>query len=772
MPRLIIHLLPLCLLPVLSQGWAAYTPEISAGTTVTSETVDGSQGNQQVYGTLTDSTITGNKAYSYINSGGKTRHITVTDGGTLYSLPGGQTEQTYVTQGGYLQINGSATDTTVDNGGQVYVNAGTSGAEDATQGGFATQTTVGNDGVMINRYGVDENTVVQSGGELDTGWDQQYETRDTAISRNAEIQNGGKQQVTNGGTSENSQVDAGGTLLVTGTLHYDSVTDTSTDWYYGTAINSAVSGEMQNLGGMDQDTQIQSGGAYLLDRGGQSSNLRVEQDGSAQINQGRLDNFWLAGSMSVSSQATLTGSGDVENGGELTLSEGAQTSGVDLTLAGDLVLSNWASTAGHSYSLDSLTMDDGSVYFDSASFATLNLSTLSGSGNFYMNTDIAGQQGDMINVSGEANGDFGILIADTGESPQDNQSLQIVHTGGGDAQFSLLNPDQQVDIGTWEYQLTPDDQGNWSLTPGATPTPTPSTDAVLALANVAPSIFQTELSALHNRLDAVRARPHDGEFWMQALSNRFDANRTGSAAYRQTLGGVVLGYDTRMPLRSGALTWGISGSYSRSDLDLSNDGDGSVDSYSAALYASYYDRSHVWLDGVLKGNIFNQHLSARMSSGGLADGSYTTPGIGGSLTTGYDFQLSRTTLSPFIGFSGFTAQGDDYRLSNGMQARPGTAKSALAQAGLRLSQHIAGQRGAEFTPWLKVSLEQEFVHNNEVRVNEDTFNNNCAGVRGSYQLGLNATLTPQTRLTASAQYQKGDGVESPWTGMLGFSHAF
>lgn len=260
------------------------------------------------------------------------------------------------------------------------------------------------------------------------------------------------------------------------------------------------------------------------------------------------------------------------------------------------------------------------------------------------------------------------------------------------------------------------------------------------MANVTPTIFQTEIAAQYNRLDVARARPHDGEFWMQALSNRFDVNRTGSAAYRQTLGGVVLGYDTRLPLRSGALTWGVSGSYSRSDLDLSNDGDGSVDSYSAALYASYYDRSHLWLDGVLKGNLFNQHLTAQMSSGGLADGSYTTPGIGGSLTTGYDFQLSRTTLSPFIGFSGFTAQGDDYRLSNGMQARPCTAKSALAQAGLRLSQHISDQKGATFTPWMKVSLEQEFVHNNEVRVNDDTFNNDSAGVRGSYQLGLSAII--------------------------------
>jgi outer membrane autotransporter protein len=193
-----------------------------------------------------------------------------------------------------------------------------------------------------------------------------------------------------------------------------------------------------------------------------------------------------------------------------------------------------------------------------------------------------------------------------------------------------------------------------------------------------------------------------------------------------------MGYDARLPLARGALTWGISGSYSRSDLDMSNNSVGSVDSYGVALYASYHDRSRFWLDGVLKGNIFNQHLYARMSSGGQADGSYTTPGIGGSLTTGYDLHPGRATLSPFVGFTGFTAQSDDYSLSNGMQARPGTAKLALAEAGLRLSQSFATHSGAQFTPWIKVSLEQEFVHNNEVQVNDDHFNNDSAGSRGRY----------------------------------------
>ncbi|EEP0996712.1 TPA: autotransporter outer membrane beta-barrel domain-containing protein [Salmonella enterica] len=760
------------ILPFISlSARADYHTQINAGNTVSGDIVDGSKGNQYVYGILTDSTITGTYAWSDVGNGGQTNNITVTDRGELFLESGGSAYGTQIATDGELQVNGYAENTYVDNGGQVYVNAGKNGVEDPSQGGLIVNTTIGADGLMVNRYGIDTNTVVEAGGELDTGWNYPYEIRNTAISRNAVIQNGGIQQVSNGGTSEGSQVDDGGALIVTGTWHYNVVTDTQPSaWYRGTADDTAVYGTMQNQGGLDKNSTVQSGGQYALGGYGLSQQLTVAQGGCAQINNGALDSFWLYGLMNVSSQATLTGTGTVGSSGELVLNEGAKTSGLSLALDGVLSLQNGSDASPHHYQIAGLEMDGGTVLFDPTSFATLDMETLSGSGNFWMNTNIAAQQGDMINVSGEANGDFGIWINDTGESPADPQSLQVVQTGGGDAQFTLLNPNQQVDIGTWEYGLTPDGQGNWSLTPQATPTP--STEAVLAMANVTPTIFQAEASALQTRLDITRSRPHQGELWVQALSNRFDVNRTGNAAYRQRLGGLMMGYDRSLPRQAGLLTLGIAGGYSRSDLDLANNSDGSVDSYSAALYASYYDQSRFWLDGMLKGNLFNQHLNARMSSGGHTDGSYTIPGLGGSLVAGYDARFARITLSPFVGFTGFISQSDNYWLSNGMQAHPGTAKSALGQVGFRLRQNMTTRHGIQLVPWLKVALEQEFVHNNPVRVNDDNFNNDIAGTRGSYQAGISAALTPHMHIYASINYEKGDGMESPWTGNAGFSYRF
>ena len=451
---------------------ADYHTQINAGNTVSGEVVDGSKGDQHVYGTLTDSTITGSYAWSDVGNGGQTNNITVTDHGELFLESGGSAYGTQIATDGELQVNGYAENTYVDNGGQVYVNAGKNGVEDPSQGGLIVNTTIGAGGLMVNRYGTDTNTVVGAGGELDTGWNYPYEIRNTAISRNAVIQNGGIQQVSNGGTSEGSRVDDDGTLIVTGTWHYNVVTDTQPSaWYRGTADDTSVYGVMQNQGGLDENSTVQSGGQYALDGYGLSQQLTVAQGGSAQINNGALDSFWLYGLMDVNSQATLTGTGSVGSSGELVLNEGAKTSGLTLALDGVLSLQNGSDAGPHHYQIAGLEMDGGTVLFDPTSFATLNMEMLSGSGNFWMNTNIAAQQGDMINVSGAANGDFGIWINDTGESPAAPQSLQVVQTGGDDAQFTLLTPNQQVDIGTWEYGLTPDGQGNWSLTPQATPTP-------------------------------------------------------------------------------------------------------------------------------------------------------------------------------------------------------------------------------------------------------------------------------------------------------------
>ncbi|AWK16119.1 pertactin-like passenger domain-containing protein [Candidatus Williamhamiltonella defendens] len=90
-------------------------------------------------------------------------------------------------------------------------------------------------------------------------------------------------------------------------------------------------------------------------------------------------------------------------------------------------------------------------------YKTLSLGSLSGTGMFWMNTDIAGHQGDFLNVTGKAEGKFGVKVTDSGKSPTADDSLKIIQTGGGDAKFTLANEGGVVDVGTYQYHLVPDD---------------------------------------------------------------------------------------------------------------------------------------------------------------------------------------------------------------------------------------------------------------------------------------------------------------------------
>lgn len=114
--KLVPYLITLTLPFISLSARADYHPQINAGNTVSGDVVDGSKGNQHVYGTLTDSTITGPYAYSYVGDGGQTNHITVTDHGELFLEPGGSAYDTQITACGDLQVNGYAENTYVDSG--------------------------------------------------------------------------------------------------------------------------------------------------------------------------------------------------------------------------------------------------------------------------------------------------------------------------------------------------------------------------------------------------------------------------------------------------------------------------------------------------------------------------------------------------------------------------------------------------------------------------------------------------------------------------------
>ena len=125
-------------------------------------------------------------------------------------------------------------------------------------------------------------------------------------------------------------------------------------------------------------------------------------------------------------------------------------------------------------SLTSLSLNKGTVNLEkTTNFQTLTIfSNLSGSGTFNLNTNIAENKSDKIVVKGSAEGNHKIGVTNQGANIA-NGKVTLVETNGGNAAFSLTNPNNRVDLGAYQYFLTKEGN-NWVLANSknaVTPTP-------------------------------------------------------------------------------------------------------------------------------------------------------------------------------------------------------------------------------------------------------------------------------------------------------------
>ena len=97
-----------------------------------------------------------------------------------------------------------------------------------------------------------------------------------------------------------------------------------------------------------------------------------------------------------------------------------------------------------------------------APYAVLTITgNLTGSGTFNLYTNIANNNANKIIVQGTAEGSHKIGVTNQGENVTDGK-VTLVETNGGNAAFSLTNPNNRVDLGAYQYFLTKEGN-NWVL---------------------------------------------------------------------------------------------------------------------------------------------------------------------------------------------------------------------------------------------------------------------------------------------------------------------
>lgn len=558
-----------------------------------------------------------------------------------------------------------------------------------------------------------------------------------------------------------------------------------------TASDSAISGNVDVLAGGKANLAMQRAtltgdinaaegsdvALALTDRSQLTGNVNVLAGGKANL---ALQGATLTGDVvaaegsdvvvALADRSQLTG--NLQQVRALTLDSGAQLTGTasrlgQASIGPDAI---W-SLAGNS-DVGTLSMGGGTVVFgDTPGFHTLTVADLSGNGNFHMSGDFVTGQADQLVVAGTSSGSHGLLVASTGQEAS-VESLSLVRTADGGAQFHLLNDRERVDVGAYSYELA--QEGNDWVLNRETRTVAPITMAAMALFNTPITVAYGELSSLRSRMGELRySEGRNAGVWMRAYGNQYNVSGASQGAgYQQNQRGLSLGAD--MQLSDSDWLVGVLAGSSRSDLNLDYGTSGTVDSYYVGGYATWLDReTGFYVDTVVKYNRYQSNAKVGMSDHTRSKGDYDTHGVSASVEAGRHIKLNDGYfIEPFVQVATAAVAGKDYTFDNGLRAEGDMAKSLLGKVGTTVGKTIPLDGGAMVQPYVKGAFAHEFAQRNQVQVNDNVFNNDLSGSRAELGAGVSLALSKRFRVHADVEYSNGKNIEQPYGVNLGVRYDF
>lgn len=522
--------------------------------------------------------------------------------------------------------------------------------------------------------------------------------------------------------------------------------------------------------------------------------------------------------------ASATGNTLVEQHGELVMENGTRAGTVTLQ-SGTLFIQDLPQTPDNDTPayVETLDSQDGILSFmrDSSAYgawATLEIGTLSGTGRFIFNTDLAATVGNFVTVGG-GSGQFGVVLNDTGREITDSSAtLNVINDRqGDDIAFTLQNPNgqaiQAIDAGVYMYSLyrasdkdgmngniwylglyngtTPDPDPGDPQEPGEPEVPepgdgnepdngdddrkvtTPSTDAVLNITSAVTRVLNAELDGFRAWRGALSPENLPQEsVWGHYLNNISRVNTINGAGYRLRQDGVEIGADRRATFAGGSLLAGVMFSWTDNDVMNRRGGRSSLESRGVGVYARWFDDSGVYLDGIVKGNRLHSSLRARMTNGGYTHGEWHHYALSGAVEAGFRFQPEADLfIEPYLRTQAVQANAARVRLSNGMRANTGQPRSLRAEAGSRVGGKFSAG-GTRIEPYVQAAILRELVKSNEVTLNGIRFDNDVQGSSFSYGAGAAISLTANTVVYGEINRREGGHIDVPRQGTLGLRMRF
>ena len=453
----------------------------------------------------------------------------------------------------------------------------------------------------------------------------------------------------------------------------------------------------------------------------------------------------------------------------------------------NLSMSNSQWSFNKSSTLNNLDANSSDITFTPTSeYKTLTIKdNLTGSSTFNLNTNIAENKSDKIVVQGTAEGNHKIGVTNQGANIADGK-VTLVETNGGNAAFSLTNPNNRVDLGAYQYFLTKEGN-NWVLANSknaVTPTPpvapvtpskpvvtpskpevtpskpevtpnkpvvtpnkpvvTPSKPVVTPTAPVLPStpllsdlanaqvslrqaqllLVEDDLSGIHQRLGEVK-NGEKGNVWVRNVNSR--QKLAALSAGESETSGFKQNVHSVQVGADAAVTDNlrVGGFVGRSQANVDFNGhygDGKVRSNSVGLYAAYLADNGIYVDNIVKYS--RLHANSDLTEKRHYNAYTISSELGKRFSLANDWTI---TPQAQLAWTHISSQENEDSLS-----------SVYSRIGLRVAKGFALSNGWNLQPYAEVNAITSKNRSSKIHYTNSALD--VASSRGRFEsaVGLNA----------------------------------
>ncbi len=573
------------------------------------------------------------------------------------------------------------------------------------------------------------------------------------------IQLGNNANITTSGSSAHGIVAQDGTLTNNGIAQYftggvvDLLGDTTITvdpTKNSNAIYSSGTGSV--VSSYNTDTATQTSGKFNV-----TGNMLVD-------NGGKIDLRMTDGSSFIGNTAITNNNGTLNldiagTNSRWQMSDSSQLTNLDLKNNAAVVLG------------------DQSTAVDSTNKVVLTTENLTGSGNFFMRTNIIGSGvganniGDLLQVTNSSQGNHAVTVSDfyNGSAAVDGtERLKIIETADGSANFALSGAGT-VDIGAYQYALNKGDSkfsenaNNWYLSAKSGGGQLTNTaDHSVNILNINYLLNYAETQTLLHRMGELRQpRDKDWDFWIRGFAGKMDSFSGKLSGFDMDYHGFQAGLDRRFIVDGNDLYMGIMAGSSKAKADY-DVGNGDTTSYHVGLYTTYKTQNDYYIDAIAKYTVMKNDFNTTTGGGYQVNGDGKTRGYTLGLEAGKRFYFDRTAkagwyVEPQAQLTYSYQDSAKIHSNNGLKTKLDSYESILGRASAIVGYNI-NQGKTPIDVYLKTGYVKEFDGRTSYSFNGNSATRNKYAFDGSWWdngIGINAKVNKQHNFYAEADYSKG-----------------